>query len=68
MLARIKTVSATAITIVVFAVVGAVVLFVAYEWNMAGYDTYRRYRPSGGIGRVEWFLGVRPADNEWKSC
>jgi hypothetical protein len=48
MLARIKWALTMVVACVVAAAVTAAVLFVAYEWNMAGYDTYRHCRPGAG--------------------
>ena len=67
-MSKLVSVLRKALALGLFAVLGAVVLFVSYEWQVAGYDTYRRCRPQGGIYRMEWLLGVRPADDEWRQC
>jgi hypothetical protein len=68
MLARIMKALRKLVLFGLAAVIGAVVLFLAYEKSITGYEIYRRCRPDGGIGHLEWVFGVRPADDEWKRC
>jgi len=44
-----------------FAIVGGLV-FVTYIVEMTSYDDFRKCNKSSTITRLEWVLGVRPAD------
>jgi hypothetical protein len=64
MMRRIKNwvASAVVVTVVVMTLVG--VLYLNFMSNMAGYKDYVACNAGTGITRVEWFLGVRPTENE----
>lgn len=68
MLSKVVNILLKVLALGLFAIIAGAVLFVSYEWQIAGYSTYRRCRPEGGIYQVEWLFGVRPADNEWRRC
>ena len=39
-------------------------LYLSYSWQMSGYKQYVICNPGSGITRVEWFFGIRPAEND----
>ena len=45
-----------------FAVVGSLV-YVTYVVEMAGYNDFRKCSKNSTITRLEWVLGVRPAED-----
>jgi hypothetical protein len=38
-------------------------LYLSFRFQMAGYDDYVACNPNSGIGRIEWFIGVRPVED-----
>jgi len=50
----------------VVVVVCVVVVYLGLSWQMAGYKDYITCNPGSNIGRIEWFMGVRPTqDSCW---
>ena len=45
-----------------FAVVGGMV-YVTYVVEMTGFDHFHKCSKNGSITRIEWVLGVRPAED-----
>jgi len=51
----------------VFLMMIAGVLYLSFLSQMASYNDYLACNPRTGIGRIEWFVGVRPVENEcWR--
>jgi hypothetical protein len=43
------------------------VLYLSFLSQMAGYNGYLACNPRTGISRIEWFVGIRPVENEcWR--
>jgi hypothetical protein len=63
-ISRIKNWIASAVLFTFVLMAFVVVLYLMLMSNMAGYDDYRTCNPETGITRIEWFLGVRPTEND----
>jgi hypothetical protein len=63
-MSRIRTWVASAVLFTLLAMIFVVVLYVMLMSNMAGYNDYRTCNPGTGITRLEWFLGMRPTEND----
>jgi hypothetical protein len=64
MMRRIKNWIAGAVVITFALMIVVVVLYVSFMSNMAGYKDYVACNSGTGITRIEWFLGVRPTEND----
>ena len=49
---------------IIAALMVAGVLCAIYWWNITAYNSAMACNPNSGISRIEWFFGVRPAQDE----
>jgi hypothetical protein len=61
---RIKIWIAGAVVITFVLVMFAGVLYLNFMSNLADYNEYVACNSGTGITRIEWFLGVRPTEND----
>jgi hypothetical protein len=67
MMRRIKHWVASALLFMMIGVISVAMLYLMVMSNFAGYNDYVACNPSSGISRIEWFLGIRPVENEcWR--
>lgn len=64
MMRRVKHWISGAVVVTFAGTMFVVVLYVSFMSNVAGYNDYVACNPGTGITRIEWFLGVRPTEND----
>ena len=61
---KIKNWIAGALVITLALMMVAVVIYLNFMSNTAGYNGYAACNSGTGITRIEWLLGVRPTEND----